>query len=49
MKHRVVITGAGCVTPVGNTVKESWEAIISGRSGTGRVTQVNPDLYSSKV
>lgn len=33
MARRVVVTGLGLVTPVGNTVKESWESIVAGKSG----------------
>src|SRR5690625_5627164 len=33
MARRVVVTGLGLVTPVGNTVKESWENIVAGKSG----------------
>ncbi|RKY45971.1 MAG: hypothetical protein DRP88_06860, partial [Candidatus Neomarinimicrobiota bacterium] len=37
MERRVVITGVGVVTPVGNTVKEFWDNLVSGRSGIDRV------------
>lgn len=36
---RVVITGLGAITPLGLTVKEFWEGLISGRSGIARITQ----------
>ena len=39
MKHRVVITGMGCVTPLGNSVKETWENLIAGKSGAGHITK----------
>ena len=39
MKDRIVITGMGAVTPVGNTVCDMWEALLAGRSGIGPVTQ----------
>jgi 3-oxoacyl-[acyl-carrier-protein] synthase II len=32
-RRRVVVTGVGCVSPVGNTVQESWSNLLSGRSG----------------
>ncbi len=38
-RPRIVITGMGAVTPVGNSVAESWENALSGRSGIGPVTQ----------
>lgn len=37
-KRRVVITGAGAITPVGNSVEEFWESLLEGRSGTGEIT-----------
>ncbi len=49
MKHRVVLTGLGCLTPIGNTVEETWAAALKGKSGTARGTQINVDRYVSKV
>ena len=49
MKRRVVITGVGGLTPVGNTAEESWNAAIQGKSGTGRVTQIDSQYFSSHV
>jgi 3-oxoacyl-[acyl-carrier-protein] synthase II len=40
--HRVVITGLGAVTPIGNTTAEFWEGLRTGRNGIGRVTQFDP-------
>ena len=37
--HRVVITGLGLLTPVGNDVQSSWEALLAGTSGAGPITQ----------
>jgi 3-oxoacyl-[acyl-carrier-protein] synthase II len=39
MKRRVVVTGLGCVTPVGNDVPATWEALLAGKSGGGPITQ----------
>lgn len=36
--HRVVITGAGLITPLGHNVKDTWEAILAGKSGIGPYT-----------
>ncbi len=37
-KRRVVITGMGAVTPLGNTVEETWAGIKAGKSGIGPIT-----------
>lgn len=47
--RRVVITGLGAITPVGNTVDEMWESLLAGKSGIDFVTKVNKDLYPAKV
>ena len=38
MKRRVVITGMGAVTPIGNTIEEFWDGIRSGKSGIAPIT-----------
>jgi len=38
--HRVVITGMGLITPLGHNVKDTWEAILAGKSGIGPYTQL---------
>ena len=40
--HRVVVTGLGAVTPIGNTAAEFWEGLRTGRNGIDRVTQFDP-------
>ena len=42
MKRRVVVTGLGLVTPVGNTVEESWSALVAGKSGAARIQRFDP-------
>lgn len=49
MTRRVVITGLGCITPVGNDVASTWEALVSGRSGIGRITRFDPAPYESQI
>lgn len=39
MEHRVVVTGMGAVTPVGNSVAETWEAFKAGANGIGTITR----------
>ncbi|MFO1445537.1 beta-ketoacyl-ACP synthase II [Bacillus sp. Bva_UNVM-123] len=48
-KRRVVVTGIGAVTPLGNNAETSWKNIIAGVSGVGPLTRVNADEYSAKV
>ncbi|GIN84016.1 3-oxoacyl-[acyl-carrier-protein] synthase 2 [Heyndrickxia sporothermodurans] len=48
-KKRVVVTGLGTVSPVGNDVETTWKNIIAGKSGVGPLTRVNPDDYPAKV
>lgn len=48
-KHRVVITGMGAVTPVGNSVEEMWNNIKNGVSGVGEITKVNKEDYPVHV
>ncbi len=47
--RRVVITGIGAVTPLGNNIETTWEAIKEGKSGVGPLTRLNPDDYSAKI
>ncbi|HJV17963.1 MAG TPA: beta-ketoacyl-ACP synthase II [Bacillales bacterium] len=48
-KRRVVVTGVGAVTPLGNDVETTWKNIIEGKSGVGPLTRINADEYSAKV
>lgn len=47
--ERVVITGLGAVTPIGNSVDEFWSSICSGRSGAGPITKFDPTEYQTKI
>ena len=44
MKRRVVVTGLGMVSPLGNDLASSWQGIIEGRSGIGPLTHI-ADAY----
>ena len=48
-KRRVVVTGVGAVTPLGNDVETTWKGILAGKSGVGPLTRVNADEYPAKV
>ena len=47
--RRVVVTGLGAVTPVGNTVPAMWEALLAGRSGAGRIACFDPGAFDSQI
>ncbi len=49
MSRRVVITGMGAITPVGNTVDEFWNNIKKGEVGIGPMTQIDPTDYKAKL
>lgn len=49
MKRRVVVTGLGAVTPIGNTVEEFWNGIKEGKVGIGEITKFNTTDYKVKV
>ncbi len=49
MNRRVVITGMGAVTPLGNTVAETWEGICRGKSGIGRITRFDCTAFETKI
>lgn len=48
-KRRVVVTGLGAVTPLGNNVETTWNNIVAGVSGIGPLTRVNADDFPAKV
>ena len=48
MKRRVVVTGLGCVSPVGNTVKETWNALLEGKSGVAPITLFDASTHKTK-
>ena len=50
MAHRrVVVTGLGCVTPVGNSVPESWDNLLAGRSGITAITRFDASVLASQI
>ena len=48
-RRRVVITGMGAVSPLGNTVETSWQAAIEGRSGIGPITRFDAQNFETKI
>jgi len=47
--RRVVVTGLGAVTPLGNSVEELWESLLAGRSGVARLSCFDPARFSSWI
>jgi 3-oxoacyl-[acyl-carrier-protein] synthase II len=45
---RVVVTGLGAVTPLGNNVKDFWKGLINGRSGAEIITRFNAENFKTK-
>lgn len=46
-QRRVVITGLGCVSPIGNTVAAAWDALIAGQSGIATITKFDATPFST--
>jgi len=46
-QRRVVVTGLGCVSPVGNTVAAAWETLLAGRSGIATITRFDASPFST--
>ena len=46
--RRVVVTGLGALTPIGNTLPEFWEGLVSGKSGSAPITYFNPAEFKTK-
>lgn len=49
MKHRVVVTGLGPITPIGNGKDAFWEALLAGKSGVSRITRFDPTDYAAQI
>ena len=46
-RRRVVVTGLGCISPVGNTVAASWDALLAGKSGIATITKFDASAFST--
>src|SRR5690606_5109673 len=49
VKRRVVITGLGIVSPVGNDIDSAWDNLVNGRSGIGRITRFDPSPFNAQI
>jgi len=45
-RRRVVVTGLGCISPVGNTVQDSWAKLLAGQSGIDLTTQIDANAFA---
>ena len=48
-RRRVVVTGLGCVSPVGNTVDTTWANLLAGQSGIGQISKFDASSFSCKI
>ncbi len=48
MRRRVVVTGMGCISPVGNTVKDTWDSLLIGKSGAGPITLFDATRHKTR-
>lgn len=48
-RKRVVVTGLGAITPIGNTLSEYWEGLLSGRNGIGPITLFDPSRHNCRI
>ncbi|HPV14857.1 MAG TPA: beta-ketoacyl-ACP synthase II [Candidatus Cloacimonadota bacterium] len=49
MKKRVVITGMGALSPIGNNVEETWQSLVNGKSGIGLITRFDASDLPAKI
>ena len=49
MSRRVVVTGMGMISPLGNDLATSWEGITAGRSGIGPITSFDASQFSTRI
>ncbi|MES2424857.1 MAG: beta-ketoacyl synthase N-terminal-like domain-containing protein, partial [Pseudomonadota bacterium] len=48
-RRRVVVTGLGCISPVGNTVADAWANLLAGQSGIDLITKFDASAFSCKI
>ncbi len=48
-RRRVVVTGLGCVSPVGNTVADAWTHVLAGKSGIGLISKFDASSFACKI
>ncbi len=48
-KRRVVVTGLGIISPVGNSIAEAWDTLVAGKSGIARITRFDPTPFAAHM
>jgi 3-oxoacyl-[acyl-carrier-protein] synthase II len=48
-RRRVVVTGLGCISPVGNTVSDAWANLLAGKSGIDTISKFDASNFSCKI
>jgi len=48
MSKKVVVTGMGCISPVGNNVNDTWSALLAGKSGAGMITHFDASKHKTR-
>ncbi len=48
MRKRVVVTGLGCISPVGNNVKDTWQSLLAGKSGVAPITLFDASAHKTR-
>ena len=48
-RRRVVITGLGVVSPVGNDVQSAWQNLVAGKSGISRITRFDASAFPTQI
>ncbi len=48
-RRRVVVTGLGCISPVGNTVDQAWSRLVAGQTGIDRITKFDASTFSCQI
>ena len=49
LNRRVVVTGMGIVSPIGNDLASSWDSIVNGRSGIGPITHFDASTFTTRI
>jgi len=48
-RRRVVVTGLGCISPVGNTVAQAWTNLLAGQSGIGLISKFDTSAFACRI